>query len=336
MAFFAVPGLPPGTDGTTMGLCFSAPLPHITHTTEPVQAKGQAEPRREVADELKPLARYAAQRALVGQPLAPPSLQALRAQEETRLETRAMLRVGRGNVAQDIASSQHECSRRMHIGRSIAPMLRAARPDAADAALAAMSVLVEAGNCEEHARLAMHLHAPKLAPGQQVQMTGHRGVDHVWAEHRPMAGGPDAPRQIIDPWTAGSAIEAEDARPEYNSDRRAVAASITAPQAAAAQASFQSQLHELSQVLPQAIAPMLEAQNVIGSQLDPACVFTERDALHPDFKARAQAEATKGPVANFSAQIATVASARELGASVGGAAQFAGSVVAELAQPPQT
>jgi hypothetical protein len=151
----------------------------------------------------------------------------LRRADSTMNETRQALRHGRGNVADDLAATDwRNLSRVTAIRRyfdnvvlpEVARMARSCprggvRPALVmHAGLATTAIAVGAGNCGEHAEVAVHLHVEKLLPGKEwVVMIGDpAGMAHEWAEVRNERS--RAHHVIMDPWSKGPAVLAADSR----------------------------------------------------------------------------------------------------------------------------
>jgi hypothetical protein len=162
-----------------------------------------------------PLAGYLLGRAVDGRPVPEHDVQRLRSAHESVVQTRQLLRWGRGNVRQDNAATGNESLARSFMAQNLALDLAQKEQlkfeDAPELAGAAM--FAEAGTCREHAVVAMHLHANKLEGSTHtVHLASRPGVNHTWSEVRTQ-GKRERDRAIVmDPWGEGSAVLSEDAR----------------------------------------------------------------------------------------------------------------------------
>ncbi|MCS4510555.1 hypothetical protein [Xylophilus ampelinus] len=160
--------------------------------------------------EKRPLAGYLLLRHVDGRPVEGEDLARLDLANETLLETRRGLRLGRGNVDMDIRRTEHESTRRVHIARSLSGVWSSGPERHPRIALAATALFVQAGNCGDHASVALSLHAGKLRPGETANLVKPVGVDHEFVEIR-TAEGRDHD-VVLDAWDDGPAIMASDGR----------------------------------------------------------------------------------------------------------------------------
>jgi len=153
--------------------------------------------RQPLSEQDTRLAAYLALRSLKAQAIDSNRLRALREANDSVEQTRRQLSYGRGNVSNDLQ-------------RSLEPGWRVRfmhqQPGNGWAYRTALAMKMAAGNCDEHADVAMAVHAGKLAPGESVQGLGGKHVKHAWAETR-LA---DGERIVMDAWAEGPAILAED------------------------------------------------------------------------------------------------------------------------------
>ncbi|WP_143135971.1 hypothetical protein [Burkholderia ubonensis] len=158
-----------------------------------------ASERRGVADRDVDLATYLTARATVHRSVDSQQLQGLRKANDSVNETRARLIHGRGNVSTNLLESEEpywrtKFGREQSESRSLAFGI-------------AMAMRMGAGNCGEHGGVAAALHAGKLDKNETVQLVeGANGFDHGWSETQ-LA---DGDRLVIDAWTYGPAVMAED------------------------------------------------------------------------------------------------------------------------------
>lgn len=160
-------------------------------------------------------------RAMDNRPIDSEELDALSRCDLTLNRTRRALSHGRGNVAEDLAATDWQNLSRVdtidrYFERTILPetVSGATNLDEAElrarASLAITAAFLRAGNCGTHAELATHFHAASLRTGtERVYMQSVARSDrstHEWAE---MSGG-SAGRVIMDPWSRGPAVLAED------------------------------------------------------------------------------------------------------------------------------
>ncbi|MFE8646856.1 hypothetical protein ACFX58_17400 [Sphingomonas sp. NCPPB 2930] len=158
----------------------------------------------------RPLAGYLLARHVDGRPVEGEDLARLDMANNTLLETRCSLRFGRGNVDVDIHRTGHESTRRVHVARNQAEAWSSAPERHPRIALAATALFVQAGNCGDHASLAVCLHAGRLRPGETANLVTPEEVDHEFVEIRTMDG--RAHDVVVDAWGDGPAIMAEDGR----------------------------------------------------------------------------------------------------------------------------
>jgi hypothetical protein len=302
-------------------------------TSLPTAPPQQPEPQRDVPPELRPLATYAAHRALHGRPLLE-DLGPLRKADDTVRETRAMLWAGRGNVREDLVRTSFDSSRRTFVMRNMVMAEEHALPaDITDSAFtnicAGLAAAAGAGNCGEHASIALRLHAGRLGEGQVVSKLAQLAYDHVWVVQSPKAG-EHGPTIVIDPWMRGPAVMLEDARPLHRMKKPTPFEIVSAEQAPAVHEAFQTAVARAA-----AQRPEIEAL-VAGMESNGCCpqsVCRETDVTSTAFRVGAIAAAAREPGtihSIHSVSIPTVAAARELGANVKGAAAFAREVIAEL------
>lgn len=160
-----------------------------------------------------PLAGYLLAREIDGRAVPEQELARLRSAHETVVQTRKLLPWGRGNVRSDVEVTGGESLVRAYVAQELAQNLAngkaVAFEDAPNVAGAAM--FARAGVCSNHAAVAMHLHAGKLdAPDESVHFAGRPLVDHAWSELRKGRGRKNV--IVMDAWSEGSAVYAEDAR----------------------------------------------------------------------------------------------------------------------------
>ncbi|MBV8649801.1 hypothetical protein [Paludibacterium sp.] len=153
------------------------------------------------------LAAYLTLRASKGLALDGELLQRLREANRSVEETREALSHGRGNVRSDLKMSLEPGWRVRFIH---------SQPGNGWADRAALAMRMAAGNCDEHADVAMAMHAGKLAPGESVQSLGGKYVKHAWTETR-LA---DGERIVIDAWAEGPAVLAADSHFSQQPDNR--------------------------------------------------------------------------------------------------------------------
>jgi hypothetical protein len=189
---------------------------------------------------------YLGNKILQGKRVQGHDLQRLYQANDSVMQTRNLLVFGRGNVSIDIEKSGHESSRRVEGLRDYRKILDKAylmRATTSDQALkeaeglhdsvallaaqalhakhtsqdrlehkASQAVAIQAfksGNCGEYALLAEHLHSAHAMTGEkQVVRVKGSNIDHHWVEDRK----PQGVRIIIDPWSDGPAVLAEDSR----------------------------------------------------------------------------------------------------------------------------
>ena len=163
-------------------------------------------PPRPIPAHDKQLAGYLMGRAVDGRAIEGEDLKRLREANDVLQQTREALPIGRGNVTTDIAATNgysyrtHGAARVVRNSRKLneLPLHRAA-----------IAEIAGAGNCGEHAAVAVHKLAAQLSEGQQAHSVVNRDRDHGWAELRTPA--PDErPTIVVDAWGEGPAIHAED------------------------------------------------------------------------------------------------------------------------------
>lgn len=146
-------------------------------------------------------------RALDGRAIEGEALDRLRQANDVLQQTREAMPIGRGNVTTDIdATSGH--SYRTY---SAARVVRNSRKlNVLPVHRAAIAEIAGAGNCGEHAAVAVHKLAAGLSEGQEVHSVVNREADHGWAELRTPAAPHERPTIVVDAWGEGPAIHAED------------------------------------------------------------------------------------------------------------------------------
>ncbi|MFL9859500.1 hypothetical protein PQR72_27850 [Paraburkholderia madseniana] len=168
-----------------------------------------------------PLAAYVLARTVLGQPTEDRDLRRLQKGNETVNRTREHLKYGAGNIIDDIQRTGHESTHRVEAGRWVMTKLAKTTTGHAKANPAAAAIFTQAGNCGEHAILATHLHAGKLDEDETVHTLKSARTDHAWAESRvgkkdndaeQPAAGDRQPTVVMDAWSRGPAIFAEDGR----------------------------------------------------------------------------------------------------------------------------
>lgn len=165
---------------------------------------------RALTESERQIAGYVLAREVDGRPVGD-DLPRLKSANESVAKAREMLRYGRGNVQRDIDASEGESIARVAVGRAI-NRVRGGDGTTNATDEAALAILTEAGNCGEHANVAVHLHAGKLrARGDEVRLVARRGIDHAWGE---ADNGARTSEQtiVLDPWNHGSAVYAADSR----------------------------------------------------------------------------------------------------------------------------
>jgi len=156
------------------------------------------------------LAGYLLARHVDGRPAEGEDLARLNLADDTLIETRRGLRVGRGNVDVDIQQTGHESTQRVRIARGFAEVWSSTPERHPRIAIAAAALFVQAGNCGDHASVALSLHAGKLRPGETANLVKPAGIDHEFVEIRTAEG-----REhdvVIDAWGDGPVIMATDGR----------------------------------------------------------------------------------------------------------------------------
>ena len=202
---------------------------------------------------------YTMGRAVEGKPVEGSDLERLRRCNQTVEQTRSLLSLGRGNVAPDIHASGGASTRHAEAGRRVTGQtMRAHQLESFSMARAVSAIQAQAGNCNEHAVLAMHLHAGQLQRGEVVHAASHKAADHAWAELRD----PQEPEHHVamDPWGYGPAVFVgdgaftanrrrvkSDESHDADSGRRAYDAMVSAArrQSGVMGAELQKALHEL-------------------------------------------------------------------------------------------
>ena len=161
------------------------------------------------------LAGYLLARECIGRPVESSTRALLARANDTRKETLAMMRYGRGNVRADLEQTDYAGFHRMlayrHAIGSVSSLGEA--PQVSQARDAAMSAYVGSGNCGEFANVAAHIHAGRLQHGERLIVQKSGSVDHSWVvvQGTP-AQGENAPSALIDAWGEGPVMEAGDSR----------------------------------------------------------------------------------------------------------------------------
>lgn len=152
---------------------------------------------------------YTMGRAVDARAVEGADLDRLRQCNQTVEQTRGHLSLGRGNVAPDIQASGGASTRHAEAGRRVTGQtMRTHQLESFSMARAVSAMHAQAGNCNEHAVLAMHLHGAQLQPGEVVHAASHKAVDHAWAELRDQ----QEPKHHVamDPWGFGPAVFVDD------------------------------------------------------------------------------------------------------------------------------
>ncbi|MDR7151987.1 hypothetical protein J2W49_003963 [Hydrogenophaga palleronii] len=162
---------------------------------------------------------YTMGRAVDARPVEGADLERLRQCNETVEQTRSLLSLGRGNVAPDIQASGGASTRHAEAGRRVTGLaMQKHNLESFSMARAVSAIQAQAGNCNEHAVLATHLHAGELQPGETVHSATHKVADHAWAELRDQQ---EPQRHVVmDPWGFGPAVFAQDG--EFTASRKRV------------------------------------------------------------------------------------------------------------------
>jgi uncharacterized protein (DUF2267 family) len=161
-----------------------------------------------MAPEKIPHASYLLARRIDGRPLKGDDLERVSRGDDSLIETRLGLRLGRGNVDVDIERTGHENSRRVRVAREIVLDQLESGETNQPMAVAAAALFVQAGNCMEHADAALALHAGRQTPDETAVVVEPVGIDHNFLELRTEGG-----REhdvVVDPWADGPAIMATD------------------------------------------------------------------------------------------------------------------------------
>lgn len=184
----------------------------------PAARPGTALPAHGAAPRARPLADHEVQQAayglaaqLQGDPVDHPDDQRRLPEANQVMEgTRRVLRHGRGNVERSDGQDLSRVQARLElIGR--------VQDRQGINACTGMAMALGVGNCDEHALVAARLAAPRLSPGEFVQVVGNETpFGHTWAEWlppAPPAGAPGAPADVIvmDAWASGPAVRGRDA-----------------------------------------------------------------------------------------------------------------------------
>jgi len=156
-----------------------------------------------------PHAAYLLARHIDGRPVEGGDLDRLRRADDTVIETRCRLSVGRSNVDVDIDRTAHDSSRRLYAGRELAATQLATGAQADEhLAVAAAALFLRAGNCMEYANAALALHAARQGPDETALTVVPDSVDHRFVElHTGQGREHDV---VVDPWADGPAIMAPD------------------------------------------------------------------------------------------------------------------------------
>lgn len=163
-------------------------------------------PPRPIPEHDKQLAGYLMGRAVDGRAIEGDDLTSLRQANDLLQQTREALPIGRGNVTTDIAATNGH-SYRTYAAARVVRNSRKLNEFALHRA--AIAEIAGAGNCGEHAAVAVHKLAAHMSEGQQAHSVVNRARDHGWAELRTPT--PDErPTIVVDAWGEGPAIHAED------------------------------------------------------------------------------------------------------------------------------
>lgn len=160
------------------------------------------------------LASYFLAREVTGQPVAAASQDLLRRTNESKKEVLDTLSYGRSNVAPDLQATDNAGLYRLRAQRVLVGNRSSLSEPPAEQQLqqAAITAAAGTGNCSEHARLAAHVHAARLLPGEQVQVIHALEADHGWAEVRGAEQGDRPPAvAVLDVWGDGPVVEPRDA-----------------------------------------------------------------------------------------------------------------------------
>ncbi|RMQ57055.1 AvrPphE [Pseudomonas savastanoi pv. phaseolicola] len=216
------------------------PYSSVKTRLPPVSSTGQA-----ISDTPSSLPGYLLLRRLDRRPLDEDSIKALVPADEALREARRALPFGRGNIDVDAQRTHLQSGARAVAAKRL-------RKDAERAGhepmpendemnwhvLVAMSGQVfGAGNCGEHARIASFAYRALAqesgrSPREKIHLAEQPGKDHVWAETDNSSAGSSP--IVMDPWSNGAAILAEDSR--FAKDRSAVERTYSFTLAMAAEA----------------------------------------------------------------------------------------------------
>ncbi len=164
-------------------------------------------PPRDIRAHDKQLASYVMGRAVDGRAIEGGDLDQLRQANDLLQQTREAIPIGRGNVTTDIEASNGHSYRTS----SAARVVRNSRKlNALPVHRAAIAEIAGAGNCGEHAAVAVYKLATQLSAGQEAHCVVNRKEDHGWAELRTPAPADERPTIVLDAWAEGPAIHAED------------------------------------------------------------------------------------------------------------------------------
>ncbi|MCC8819657.1 hypothetical protein LN531_18620 [Xanthomonas euvesicatoria pv. euvesicatoria] len=135
------------------------------------------------------LAGYLLSKAVIGDPVEPQDIPRLHKANNTMQETRARFPYGRGNVATDIAVSDHASSQHAQAAHDVfVDLVRAAPPASMltnpTLGHAVVSEFVQGGHCAGYAAVATMRHVQKLQPEESVHYVQHNHQGHDWAESR--------------------------------------------------------------------------------------------------------------------------------------------------------
>lgn len=146
---------------------------------------------------------YLAARAAMGKPIEDPGdLRRLVEGNDTQFAIHQRLHFGRGNVEPDRIASGGTGAKRTHAAQNWALFYK----DNPNQAAAATTYMLQAGNCSDHAVLAVRLHGLKLQGQESVHRVSNDKVDHSFVEVRT----PDRPAVTVDPWANGPAMQSGD------------------------------------------------------------------------------------------------------------------------------
>ncbi|MFA0924486.1 avirulence protein [Xanthomonas fragariae] len=161
------------------------------------------------------LAGYLLSKAVIGDPVESHDIARLHKANSTVQETRARFPYGRGNVATDIAVSDHASSQHAQAAHDVfVDLVRGRAPESMltnpTLGHAVVSEFVQGGHCAGYSAVATMLHVQKLQPEESIHYVQHNHHGHDWAEWRV----PDGHHKtiVVDPWAQGPAVFAPDSR----------------------------------------------------------------------------------------------------------------------------